>query len=144
MSEIDNLLNQLSNSIKYKGKDADGNMIFEITPGFDVRQCLKKLFDAVGELQKNEKKPDGPMDILDKLSSLDVPFHDIKTAVIDSNKVELSFYETPVVSEEMELEPCQMMPADIFKDYCESIKKDVEEDFEKMSKDPDYGKGDNS
>lgn len=100
MSEIDNLLNQLSNSIKYKGKDADGNVIFEITPGFDVRQCLKRLFDAVGELQKNEKKPDGPMDILDKLSALAVPFHDIKTAVIDSNKVELSFYETPVVSEE--------------------------------------------
>lgn len=100
MSEIDNLLNQLSNSIKYKGKDANGNVIFEITPGFDVRQCLKRLFDAVGELQKNEKKPDGPMDILDKLSALAVPFHDIKTAVIDSNKVELSFYETPVAFEE--------------------------------------------
>ena len=53
-----------------------------------------------------------------------------------------------------------MMPADIFKDYCESIKKDIEngkkipanifKDYcesienEKMSKDPDYGNGKNS
>ena len=91
MSDIDNLLHQLNDSIKYKGKDADGNVIFEITPGFDARQCLKRLFDAVTELRE-EKKKDGPIDILDKLASLAVPFHDIKMATIDSNKVELSFF----------------------------------------------------
>ena len=53
----------------------------------------------------------------------------------------MEFFETPVCTlEETELEPCQMVPADIFKDYCESIKKDVE----KTSKDPDYGNGKNS
>lgn len=136
MNEIDNLLHQLNDNIKYKGKDADGNVVFEITPGFDVRQCLKRLFDAVAELQK-EKKKDGPIDILDKLSSLNVPFHDIKTATIDSNKVELSFFETPVCTlDETAIDPTEFMPADIYKDYAESIKKSVEEDFKKMASDP--------
>ena len=131
MNEIDNLLHQLNDSIKYKGKDADGNVIFEITPGFDVRQCLKRLFDAVAELRK-EKKKDSSIDILDKLSSLAVPFHDIKTAIIDSNKVELSFFEAPVCTLEETLDPALMMPADT-----ESIKKSVEEDFEKIASDPE-------
>ncbi len=92
LKAIENCVMKLDKNIKYKGKDADGNVIFEIAPGFDPRPYLKKMFDAVGELQKNEKKTDGSIDILDKLSALAVPFNDIKTATIDSNKVELSFF----------------------------------------------------
>lgn len=147
MKELNNLVMMLDQNIKYKGKDADGNVIFEITPGFDVRQCLKRIFDAIGTITKEEKKAE-PVDILVQLSDLAVPMHDLKSLKMDG--LELEFFETVCKLEETALDPVEFMPADMYKDYTESIKKSVEEDFEKKTKgiihaeDPDYGKGENS
>lgn len=142
LNRVYRLVHDLNNNVQYKGKNADGSLIHSVTPGYDIKFCIQRILEELGEAEKHaeEKKTDRSLDVLDKLSALAVPMHDLKKAVIDGDKVELEFFETPVVSEEMELEPCQMMPEDIFKDYCESIKKDVE----KMSKDPDYGNGVNS